>query len=233
MRIHPAPLPQGRRRGPGTVLSYLAAWAAPSPPRRGSGLAMAARPGLGGRGINSWPPRPPAPVRRTASCSRHRIPPAPGRARPLGPGSRRGRRERAARPGGGEMPPLPRPAEGVGGGVRGGVRGGMGAVGVSKTSPSEVFLNLLSLHPSLPRVPVWARRGGSAGRWLRSLRRALALPDRPGRGAGCGVGDLEGPRTLPAACRNSGVSAAAQRPAMPPRLSAVPRSCRQGLAEEG
>lgn len=29
------------------------------------------------------------------------------------------------------------------------------------------------------------------------------------------------------------MSAAARRPAMPPRLSAVPRSCRRGLAEEG
>lgn len=97
------PLPRGGDAGPGR--SYLAAWAAPSPPRQGSGLAMAARPGLGGRGINSRPRGPPAPASSTASCSRHRIPPAPGRARPLGPGSSAGGGSGRAAQGRGEAAP--------------------------------------------------------------------------------------------------------------------------------
>lgn len=61
-------------------------------------------------------PRPPAALPAAADTGSA----GSGRARPLGPGSGRGRRERASRPGGGERPPLPGPARGVEWGGMGG-----------------------------------------------------------------------------------------------------------------
>lgn len=110
----PAPLTHMGDAGPGR--SYLAAWAAPSPPRRGSGLAIAARPGLAGRVINSRPRRPLAP--RPPHCQ---LPPTPdpgcpGPGAPIWPGLLPAGGGSVPRcPGGGERPPLPGPAWGGGG----------------------------------------------------------------------------------------------------------------------
>lgn len=88
-------------------------------------------------------------------------------------------------------------------------------------------------EPSLsPPFPFKGPSCGGAGRKVALQLQGSACLARPSReGAGCGVGDLEGPSTPPAARRSSGVSAAALR--FPRRLRAVPRSCRQGLEEEG
>lgn len=111
------PSPQGRPRWP--------PW--PVLPR-GLGGAVPAAPGLrAGHGCATlgWvaalliggPAGRQLRARRTASCSRHRIP-APGGRAHLAPAPARGRREPAAQPGGPERPPLPGPAwsgSGVGG----------------------------------------------------------------------------------------------------------------------
>lgn len=144
---HPAPLPTGAAAR--ALESYLAAGAAPLPPRRGSGLAMAARPGLGGRVINSRHRRPAPAAPPAAADTGSRPARAGGRAhlarlRPAGGGSgraARGRGEAAA----------PRPA-GVGAGWGGGGGdGGWSSASLNPASP-EIVPNLLPLHPAPTRT---------------------------------------------------------------------------------
>lgn len=175
-------------------------------------------PGLGGGVINRRPRRPSAP--RPPHCQLQQTPdPGPRQARPLGRGSypreegagraARGRREAA--------PP----------GTDLGVGGGGWLSASPKLASPEIFPNLLSLHHSLPRVPV---TGGRRGGRLCSPRRALALLGWRGRGGRVWGEDLEEPSTLVWECRPQ-LDTLRSPPA--PEGGTWPRSCCEGLREEG